>query len=167
MQRTGAIIAASVVAALAVGGVLAAGGGAQTPGGITIKLVTKNCSYNVIDVPPRMRKRNGQPSGGDGNAGVCQVFKAAGGRAGRLDYSCVSTQVGKRIGASLCQTAYTLAGDELHAVARPHDDDRAAGVIVGGTGAYAGARGTFTSKDRAGANERNGYPKDDVITLLP
>jgi hypothetical protein len=38
------------------------------------------------------------------------------------------------------------------------------GAIVGGTGAYAGARGTFTSVDRPGGDNA---PSDDTITLLP
>jgi len=40
-----------------------------------------------------------------------------------------------------------------------------AGSVVGGTRAYAGARGTFTSKDRPG--EAAGDPSDDTLTLLP
>lgn len=40
-----------------------------------------------------------------------------------------------------------------------------AGSVVGGTRAYAGARCTFTSKDRPG--EAAGDPSDDTLTLLP
>jgi len=49
--------------------------------------------------------------------------------------------------------------------ARLSADDTTSGVVVGGSGAYLGARGTFTSVDRPG--EANGDPSDDTIKLLP
>ena len=49
--------------------------------------------------------------------------------------------------------------------ARLSADDETAGAVVGGTGAYVGARGTFSSVDRPG--EAGGDPSDETITLLP
>ena len=62
---------------------------------------------------------------------------------------------------------YTLAGGEIHLLARldVSEEGDTVGSIVGGTRAYAGARGTFISRDRRG--ERGGDPSDDTLTLLP
>jgi hypothetical protein len=166
MRRTVAIIAGPVIAALATGAILAVSGAAQTPSGSTIKLVTKNCTYKLIDIPPRIRGRNPEPGAGDGSAGSCQVFNASGGRAGAFDAACVFPKGVRRGGAALCKGAYSLAGGDLHVAARV-EEDTVSGSIVGGTRTYAGARGTFTSIERPQDQERNGYPKDDTITLLP
>ncbi len=167
MRHTVAIIAGSVVAALATGGILAVSGGAQSPGGSTIKLVTKNCTRKYVDVPPRGRGPYSPPGVGDSIAGSCQTFDQSGRGAGAFDVTCTFTKGGRRP-HDLCDAAYSLAGGDLHAVARPDNkDETAAGSIVGGTGAYAGARGTFTSVERPGNQEQNGTPKDDTITLLP
>jgi len=167
MRHTAAIIAGSVVAALATGGILTVSGGAQTPGATAIKLVTKNCSYKSIDIPPRSRGRNSRPGPGDGYTGSCPAFDSSGTRAGVVDLACLMPRGVRRGASALCHGAYSLAGGDLHLVARANDDDRVSGAITGGTATYAGARGTFTSIDQPGAGERNGYPKDDTITLLP
>jgi len=53
MRRKAVIVIASLVAALATGAILAVGGGAQSPQGRTIELVTKNFRFKVVDNPPR------------------------------------------------------------------------------------------------------------------
>ncbi len=102
---------------------------------------------------------------GDGYTGSCPVLSPSGARTGALDYTCQQTKAGRHFHV-LCETAYALTGGDLHTLARVDTSDRMSGSIVGGTGTYAGARGTFNSIDRPGGNERNGYPKDDTITLL-
>jgi hypothetical protein len=64
MHRTVAVALTGAVA-LVTGGVLTAGGGAQTTSGQTIKLVTKNFHYALVDNPPKIRGRNGHPGIGD------------------------------------------------------------------------------------------------------
>ncbi len=162
MQRT-AIIAGSVVAALATGGVLAVSGGAQTPGGQTINLVTKNCSFKFVDTPPRGRGRNAPPGAGDSFSLSCRAETSAGQRIGNLDATCDITR-GTRQFRGVCTGIYQLSGGQIHAIASP-EESGADGSVVGGTGIYAGARGTFKSVDRPG--EKNGDPSDDTITLLP
>jgi hypothetical protein len=165
MRRTVAIIAGSVVAALATGGVIAVSGGAQTPGGQTIQLVTKNFRFKAIDVPPRERGR--EPSGrGDGFVISARVTDRGGARRGTFDAKCTLTR-GGRNGSALCEGAYTLSEGQIFLQARFRNSDEGDvnGAVVGGTRAYAGARGTFKTVDRPG--ERGGDPSDDTITLLP
>jgi len=166
MRRTVTIIAGPVIAALATGAILAVSGAAQTPATSTIKLVTKSCTHKAIDIPPRSRGRNAAPGAGDGSAGSCQVFNASGRRAGTFDAACVFPKDTRRGGAALCEGAYSLAGGDLHVAVRV-EQDTVSGSIVGGTGIYAGARGTFTSIERPQRQASNGNPKDDTITLLP
>jgi hypothetical protein len=165
MRRTVAIIAGSFVAALATGGILAVSGGAQTPGGQTIQLVTKNFRFKAIDVPPR--ERRGQPSGrGDGFVISARVTDSAGAGRGTFDAKCTFTR-GGRNGSALCEGAYTLSEGQIFVLARFRNSDEGDvnGGVVAGTRAYAGARGTFETVDRPG--ESGGDPSDDTITLLP
>lgn len=160
------IIAGAVIVALAGGGIFALAGQAHPNATSTIKLVTKNCSHKLIDVPPRLRGRNSPLGAGDGTAGSCTVLDTAGRRAGVFDVACLFPKDTGRGGASLCAGAYALAGGDIHVVARVKSES-VTGAVVGGTGGYVGARGIFTSVERPGDQERNGSPKDDTITLLP
>ena len=164
MQRT-TIIAAAAIAALAGGGVLAVAGGAQTPGAQTVKLVTKNFRFKAIDAPPRERSRE---SIGRGDSFVISavVTDEGGARKGSFDVTCSATQ-GGRNGRSVCHGGYSLKEGALYltTVFKNSDEGNASGAVIGGTRAYAGARGTFVSVDRPG--ERGGDPSDDTITLLP
>ena len=171
MRRKAVLVISSLVAVLATGAILAVSGGAQAPGGRTLELVTKNFSFKVVDNPPRSRSRNGEPVFGAGDAFAISalVTNRAGARRGRFDGACTITKGGRR-GSAVCQGVYALAEGEIHLLARfsfadEGDDGDVAGSIVGGTRAYAGARGTFTTKDRPG--EAGGDPSDDTLTLLP
>ena len=167
MRRTAVIIAGFVVTALTTAAVVAVSGEAEAPAATTIRLVTKDCTRKLIDVAPRMRGFSDGPGAGDGLAGSCPAFDRAGKRAGAFDYTCSFAKGGRRARV-LCTSVYTLAGGDLYVLARPDGEKEAgSGPIVGGTRAYAGARGTFTSVERPGASESNGVPKDDTITLLP
>ena len=65
----------------------------------------------------------------------------------------------------VCDGIYTLADGELHLLARLSQADDLKGSVVGGTGAYVGARGTFASV--AGSGTKGGERRDETITLLP
>ncbi len=164
MHRT-AIIAGSVVAALAAGGVLAVNGGAQAPTGQTIKLVTKNCQFKFTDVAPKSKGRNSPPSSGDSFAISCPAFDEAGARAGRLDAISTFTR-GGRAARGVAAGVYDLAGGNIYASTLfVGEGSKISGAITGGDGAYAGARGTFVSIDPPGM--KGGDPSNDTITLLP
>ena len=164
MQRK-TIIAGGLVAALAMGGVLAVTGGAQTPSAQTVKLVTKNYEFKAIDVAPRERNRE---SIGRGDSFVISalVTDDAGARKGNFDVTCTATR-GGRNGRAVCHGGYSLKEGALYltTVFKNSDEGNVSGAVSGGTRAYAGARGTFVSVDRPG--ERGGDPSDDTITLLP
>jgi hypothetical protein len=162
MRRT-AVIAASVATALAAGGVIASTGGAQTTGGTTINLVTKNCKVHYTDNPPKAKKRVEYPGVGDALTIACTSFDQSGAKAGTLDAYCHITRGGKAF-VGVCEGLYRLAGGEIYVSARTGAGNTTAGPVTGGTDMYAGARGTFVSVDRSGADNS---PSDDVITLLP
>ena len=87
---------------------------------------------------------------------------AAGQRVGRLHATCTAT-VGNRNfekATMTCSAAMTLRDGTLMVQANTSPgSDTTTGAVVGGTGAYAGARGVLVSKQgRSGS--------DDVITLL-
>jgi len=158
MQRQ-AVVAISVVAMLVVGGVLATSGGAQEPGGQTIKLVAKNAKFKSIDHKPRERRGN---LGTGDQYTVSQPTFRAGKRVGRLEVTCTATLGGKKP-RGLCAGVYTLPGGDIYASARISSSNTNRGAVTGGTGAYVGARGTFV--DRAG--DGGGDASDQTITLLP
>ena len=128
--------------------------------------MTKNFRFKAVDNPPRSRDREAPPSAGDAFVISALVTNRAGRRRGSLHVACTVTRGGPR-GSGVCEGIYALAEGEIHLLARLSFSDEAdvRGSIVGGTRAYAGARGTFISRDRRG--ERGGDPSDDTLTLLP
>ena len=148
---------------LAGAGTLAVSGGAQQPPGETIQLVSKSGTFKFIDVAPRGR---GPESGGAGDQFLFSAVLTtrAGKRVGRLDARCTITKGGAKT-SGVCEGVYALAEGDIHLLARLKPEDDVTGAVVGGTGRYAGARGTFGSKDRPG--DANGDPSDETITLLP
>lgn len=166
MRRKAVSGGASLVAALATGASAAVSGGAQSPKGRTLELVTKNFRFKAVDNPPRSRRPNAPPSAGDAFVISALVTNRAGRRRGSFHATCTVTRGGPR-GSGVCEGIYVLAGGEIHLLARLDlaDQGDVDGSIVGGTRAYAGARSTFVSRDRRG--ERGGDPSDDTLTLLP
>lgn len=163
MQRTVAV-AITTVAALATGAVLAVTGGAQDTGGQTIKVITKNCSFKFVDAPPRRRAQASPPGSGDSLALSCPAETTAGERVGNLNAACDITKGGRAF-RGVCTGIYRLGGGQIHIVNSVTEADGASGSVVGGTGVYAGARGTFISVDPPGT--KDGDPSEDTITLLP
>ncbi len=155
-------MAGALVAALATGGVLAVSGGAEAPAGQTIAVVEKGGTEKFVDVAPRA-KREFDPSSGDAFLFSSPLYNAANKRVGTLDVRCDFTK-GGRTGRGICAGVFDLAGGDLLLSARLTISGSVTGAIVGGTGDYAGARGTFTSVDRPGGDNA---PSDDTITLLP
>ena len=162
MRRT-AVLAGSVAIALATAGVLAVTGGAEAPSGTTLSYITKGGVFKFVDAPPKAKGEQ-DPSSGDAFLLSTGVYNTAGKRVGSLDAHCSFTRGGQRM-RGVCTGIYDLPDGEIHLSARLSADETTSGVVVGGSGAYLGARGTFTSVDRPG--EANGDPSDDTVQLLP
>jgi hypothetical protein len=152
---------ASVVAVLSGGAFLATSGGAQTQGGQTIQLVTKNAKFKFVDTRPRQHSDN---LGAGDSFMISAPAYQAGKRAGRLDATCTGTLGGKH-GRGVCEGVYDLAGGDIYVSARLTSSNNTRGAVTGGTGSYAGKQGTFQTVDRKGT--KGGDPSDDTITLLP
>jgi hypothetical protein len=153
----------SAAAVLTATGLLAVNGGAQQPTGRTIELVSKNGQFKFVDVPPKASSPD-DARPGDQFVISAVLTDRAGKRAGRFDAQCTMTRGGRNL-SGICDGAYALADGVMFLAARLTPADDVTGAVVGGTGAYAGARGTFTSKDRPG--EAGGDPSDETINLLP
>ena len=163
MKRT-AVLATTAVGALATAAVLAVSGAADSPGGSTIKVVSKNCRFKLVDNAPKITKRDQNPGAGDGFGIACRVENEAGVLQGTLDATGTITRGGKSF-TGPAEGIYKLGDGEIYLMARLNSSNDTSGVVVGGNGAYTGARGTFTSIDRPGT--KGGDPSDDTITLLP
>ena len=138
--------------------------GAQSPGPRTIRLVehNKGSTFGFVDNPPRI-KRGRRPvlSPGDMTVFSVPVFDAANRtRRGTLHLQCVVTRRGDEDHlAGLCTAVLRLSEGQISLATAVRGDPRLVrGIVTGGSGAYAGARGTFRSRTtRIGAR--------DTITL--
>jgi hypothetical protein len=159
MKRIGLV---AVGAAVAVAIPTAAG--AQTPGPRTIEVVERErgSTFGFVDNPPRIRdRRSAILSPGDMFVFSSPLFSTANKRVGRIHVQCVATTRAREDRVQqLCTGVLRLRDGRITlATVFRGDPDVVTGVVTGGDGAYAGARGTFRSEDtRTGAN--------DTITLL-
>lgn len=160
MRRT-TIVSAAAVAVLAAGGILAVSGGAQEPTGQTIQFSERGGNEKFVDVAPRA-KRDFDASAGDSFLFSSRLFNGTR-RIGTLDARCSFT-VGGRAARGTCVGVFALPDGDLHAAARLTTTNDTNGAIIGGTRAYAGARGTFKTVD---PGENSNQPSRTTITLLP
>jgi hypothetical protein len=164
-RRLAVRLAVPLAAAGATAAILAAGSGAQPPTGRTITLVTKERDSRgaFVDAAPRVRNpRRPAASIGDAYVFTQTVYDAAGtARVGTLSATCTFPRRARNPEGApmLCHGVYHLQdGDVVGAGLLSGNPGRIA--ITGGTGAYAGARGTLTTTEsRTGST--------DVIELLP
>jgi hypothetical protein len=118
-----------------------------------LQMVLRPRSFNVVDNPPK-RSGDGPPSPGDASIVGYRVFDPSGAkRLGRAQFVCVATD--RRGEHEQCTGTIALPGGQL---ATQGDADNVA--VVGGTGAYAGARGTATGQDHP-------HSVDVTIHFLP
>jgi hypothetical protein len=167
------IIATTAVCAVASGGVAlvaASGGGAQTPAtGQTFTLIerTTDSDFSFIDnkpTSPKPGKHGPHISRGDQIAFSSPVFDTNGKRMGRTDAGCVASEPGT-FDANAVFTCYggfrlvngTILVQQIGKVSAKVSHL----VITGGTGAYAGARGSIVSTTNSDTKST------DVVTLLP
>lgn len=142
------IIAAAVFAALV------ASSKAQAPGPQTLVLKenSKAGKFTYVDAarPFAKNPRRPTPSQGDYFVFDTPLNDATGTRAGEVDVQCVITKKGSNRGKGeidLCTGAISLSNGELFisALVLGQNGANVRGAITGGAGAFANARGTFTS----------------------
>jgi hypothetical protein len=161
---------AVAVAAVTVLAVLASSGGAQS-GERTIVLTQPAGGFELVDVtPPRTGRGGTWP--GDHLISTHRLVDAAKSPAGRVELVCTAVQGSRSIDRAvfLCTGVAHLADGDLFLGARfrpprPEPANTVRGALTGGTAAYAGARGTFTST--TGVPSRRGVPLTYTFHILP
>ena len=146
--------AAALSAAIAVPGLTSAQSG---PSMTTVQVKVQ--AFAKDDVAPRSRSR---VSLGDRLTTRQSLFDGAGKRVGTLSTDCTGTGPTRPLPSAtlLCTASYSLSGGQIVAAGAFKLDGRGELAIVGGTGAYTGARGTIKS-----AQPGRGYDSADVITI--
>jgi hypothetical protein len=151
MKRRGVLIVAVVAGAAAL--TFAGTGSADHPGSTTLTLVERNNqgTFRFIDVRPKSTRR-GEPSvsAGDSFYGTSPQYNAANTRRrGKLFFKCTAITARKRFGRStfLCEATFRLRNGTI-AVSALFKGSNPGGPVIGGTGAYEGASGSFTAQDR-------------------
>jgi hypothetical protein len=142
MKKYLVVVALAAIAVIAV----VASSGAQAPGAQTLVLEEGGGREKFIDHPPKSR---GKTSTGDA---LVLSNSLTGSKNGSIQAVCTVVVAGLRP-AFLCQGVAHLNDGDLLLEARFKDREDAtvvSGAITGGTGAYANARGTFTSQDNKG-----------------
>jgi hypothetical protein len=161
------IAAAAAATAVTTASVLAAGGSAQAPGPRTLVFNEgqRGSTFKFVDNPPRSRGRTERTttiSTGDMFVLTNPLINGAGQRSGVLYATCVAARGGRFDSAFLlCHGVAKLQDGDIALEVATRISDSITGSIVGGTGAYNGARGTFTS---LGGAQR---PTTDTFELLP
>lgn len=113
---------------------------AAAPPAGTLQIVLRQQSLRLVDLPPK-RSGDGPPSPGDESITTYRVLDATGAkRLGRAHFVC--TSLDHRGAHEQCTGTIALPDGQL---ALQGDADNVA--VVGGSGAYAGARGTATGTD--------------------
>jgi len=157
----------TAVTATVLGVVAVTAGHAGPPGDRTIRLVEKGGSFTFVDNAPTGNARSKLISAGDFSAGTVQLDDDSGKQAGSLHIVCVATVSGKEVHARFqCNGTVNLADGTLAISAlneRHADQDVTHISVVGGTGAYEGARGSIAQTPRPNAANIT----DDVIHLQP
>jgi hypothetical protein len=153
------------VSALTVLGLAATPAAAQAPASqtITFKETNKGSTFAFVDNPPRAKNpRRPTFSPGDNFIISNPLVSSSGARVGVLRATCTITQASKNPAhaPTICYGVFSLKAGQLDAlVSTTSLEQGVSGAIIGGTGAYAGARGTFKSvTTKTGDN--------DTITLL-
>ena len=166
MKRRTLLLAIVVVAASVAGVAVAATSYASSSDGRTIRLVERGGTSTIVDNAPTGNPRTRLLSAGDFWAGTMKLYADSGERAGSLHIVCTATVSGEESHTRFqCQGTVRLADGTLALAAlieRHPDKDVDHISVVGGTGAYEGARGTMSSTPRSSGNTT-----DDVIHLLP
>jgi hypothetical protein len=145
MTRTTGITALSL-AALALGAG-ATVGSTDSTSHKSLRLVLRlpEAQVTQVDAPPAHSAAAPEDSPGDAVVLHAPVRRSAGAKAGQLDAVFTATARGDR---EQVVGTFTVGGDQIsvQGIDGPAETDRVA--ITGGTGRYAGARGTVTSRSK-------------------
>ena len=160
-----------VVAGIAVAAAFAFAGPAraQTPaptGTLTFHEPASGGTFNIIDNAPKSKQSGERTRFSTKDAIVFSnpLQDASGKRAGILKVICWITTPGTFASAkSECLGKFQLANGSIFAYvpSQSFSSTTTDGTVIGGVGAYAGAKGTFHSV------QHNNDTSDDTITLTP
>lgn len=159
--RFATLAATAALAAVATPALAQSGAGGRT---IAFREVEKGSTFKFVDQAPRTTV--GKHGPGRFSPGDALVFTTpladTRGRIGRLRALCTATRSSRRFekAAFLCTGAIILRYGTLFVDVANVGGSVTRGAVVGGTGAYAGARGTFVSREGKTGSK-------DVVTLLP
>jgi hypothetical protein len=145
-----AALATAAVAATVIAGILTTGGAAQVPGERTFKIIEGSSgTFKFIDYAPKARNpRNPRFSAGDAFVFTTPLFNEANKRIGTVHVYCAVTRGGRfPRSRSQCNGTYALRDGTLAASAVVRGGENPTIAVVGGTGAYEGARGSVTDRD--------------------
>src|SRR4051794_4983702 len=156
------LIGAAAVLAVGVSIAVTSIGGAQSTGDRTLTFVEKGGSFKFIDNPPKATKRHRAPSPGDFFVFETPLYDSTNARAGTLIAHCTVEPGAGQL--SDCEgTAKLNDGTLAFSGLTGLNSLKNVIAIVGGTGAYEGARGSVVSIARSHADNA---PSDDTVHLL-
>lgn len=155
---TAAIVLSAVLAAAAASSTNVPARNTKAFESRTLHLVERGGGLRVVDNPPRARHQY-DFSGGDIVIVTRSLFTASGLRVGSLRLACVATDSTTQ----QCSGTETLTAGSLELAGTSTPEPSTTVAVIGGTGAYAGARGTSVSRDRT----NNANLADQTIALLP
>jgi hypothetical protein len=152
MKRRSAFIVAVVAGAAAVVAAFAGTVSADHPGSTTLTFVERNNlgTFRFIDVRPKSPRPGARVSAGDMFVGSAPLFDAANTRReGKLFFKCTAIVGAKRFPRAVfhCEATARLSNGTL-AISVLFTGGDVGGPVIGGTGAYEGASGSFTSDQR-------------------
>lgn len=159
---------AVVVAAAAATAAITANGSAQAPGGRTLTFYESHdgAIFGLVDSAPRSKRHGERASISPGDIFTFEqpiLDESQTKRIGSSHGSCVATKGGRSFPQAVfqCTATYDLQDGSLALAAAFRPASRKAVIaVVGGTGAYEGARGSGTSTEGRAADK-------DVFHLLP
>jgi hypothetical protein len=156
------LVLPAALAALA----LAAPAAAQADTTLKFSELDKGSTFRLIDIAPKAKNpRNPSLSPGDQFVFTNPLADPSGKHIGKLHASCTITKGAKSFdkgAAAICWGVFSFTtGGTLVGVVQEDNlaSEDSTGAILGGTGTYAGARGSFTSHETKSG-------EDDVVTLL-
>ena len=163
-RRNFAVLSAAAVAAAAVAVPVVAqsSNGGQT---LSFQELNKGSRFTYTDNPPR-NAHSKRPSFSMGDQiTLANPLVDSSGKLGELRATCTFTKAGPandniNPARPLCTGAFVMKNGTVFVVTADAGGRTTEGAVTGGTGAYIGARGTFTSNaTKSGAN--------DTIDLMP
>jgi hypothetical protein len=152
MKRRGTLTVVLLVGAAALVAVFAGTGSADHPGSTTLTFVERNNqgTFRYIDIRPKSRRGEPSVSPGDSFVGSNPLYNAANTRRrGKLFFKCTAIVGAKRFERATfqCEGTARLSNGTL-AISVLFRGGDPGGPVIGGTGAYEGASGSFTEDER-------------------